>query len=125
MTDGTCAAARSQRADISTALRRRLRAIERRETADLTAFSVAVLLNTNAKRVSRRVQKALRHGVPENELFLSRTAEEARHIAREVVDRGYRTVFTGGGDGTFVSFVTEILGFLRERPMPAPRFGVL
>jgi diacylglycerol kinase family enzyme len=86
---------------------------------------VAVLLNANAKRVSRRVHRALRHVVPDDDLFLSRTVDEARAIARTVIERSYRTVFTGGGDGTFVSFVTEILEFLRNRPAPLPRFGVL
>lgn len=86
---------------------------------------VAVLLNANAKRVSTRVHKALSHVVPEDDLFFSRSTLEARTIARTVVDRRYRTVFTGGGDGTFVSFVTEILSFLRGTDRPMPRVGVL
>lgn len=87
--------------------------------------SVAVLLNANAKRVSNRVHEVLRHVVPADDLFLSRSTSEAKAIAREVVGRKYRTVFTGGGDGTFVSFVTEILDFLRDARDPLPRFGVL
>jgi diacylglycerol kinase family enzyme len=86
---------------------------------------VAVLLNANAKRVSRKVHRALRHVVPADDIFVSRTVDEARAIARTVIERSYRTVFTGGGDGTFVSFVTEILAHLRSRPAPLPRFGVL
>lgn len=86
---------------------------------------VAVLLNANAKRVSNRVHRALSHVVPEDDLFFSRSTTEARSIARTVVDRRYRTVFTGGGDGTFVSFVTEILSFLRGSDLPMPRMGVL
>src|SRR5690606_39610143 len=66
-----------------------------------------------------------RHVVPADDLFLSRSTSEAKTIAREVVGRKYRTVFTGGGDGTFVSFVTEILDFLRDAREPLPRFGVL
>jgi diacylglycerol kinase family enzyme len=90
----------------------------------LTNPKVAVLLNANAKRVSRRVHNALRHVVPEDDLFLSKSEKDAREIARTVVDRQYRTVFTGGGDGTFVSFVTEIHRFL-STPEASPRFGVL
>jgi len=86
---------------------------------------VAVLLNANAKQVSNRVHRALSHVVPEDDLFFSRTTCEARTIAKTVVDRGYRTVFTGGGDGTFVSFVTEILSFLRGSEQAMPRIGVL
>lgn len=91
----------------------------------LAESKVAVLLNANAKRVSDRVHRALSHVVPEDDLFFSRTTGEAHTIARTVVDRGYRTVFTGGGDGTFVSFVTEILGHLRGSTLPMPRVGVL
>ncbi|AKU91699.1 diacylglycerol/lipid kinase family protein [Vulgatibacter incomptus] len=91
----------------------------------LADSKVAVLLNANAKRVSQRVHRALSHVVPEDDLFFSRCTSEARTIARTVVDRQYRTVFTGGGDGTFVSFVTEILDFLRGSALPTPRFGVL
>ena len=94
-----------------------------RSAADM---KVAVLLNANAKRVSPRVQSALRHVVPDDDLFLSRTADDARNIARTVIDRRYRTVFTGGGDGTFVSFVTEILDTVRNGAASLlPRFGVL
>ncbi len=85
---------------------------------------VAVLLNANAKRVCSRVHRALSHVVPEDDLFLSRSTLEARTIARTVVDRRYRTVFTGGGDGTFVSFVTEILSYLGGADH-MPRIGVL
>lgn len=87
---------------------------------------VAVLLNANAKKVCHRVHNALRHVVPEDDLFLSRNTADARTIARTVVERRYRTVFTGGGDGTFVSFVTEILDALKEKALESlPRFGVL
>lgn len=87
--------------------------------------SVAVLLNANARRVSSRVHEVLRHVVPEDDLFLSRSTAEARTIARTVVGRRYGTVFTGGGDGTFVSFVTEILNLIPDGSAPMPRFGVL
>jgi diacylglycerol kinase family enzyme len=46
-----------------------------------------------------------------------------------VVDRGYHTVFLGGGDGTLMCFVNEILDEVERRrayqPTTAPRFGVL
>lgn len=94
-----------------------------RMMANPVDMKVAVLLNANAKRVSHRVHESLRHVVPERDLFLSRSENDAGRIADEVVERGYETVFTGGGDGTFVSFVTEILR--RVAPGKAPRFGLL
>jgi diacylglycerol kinase family enzyme len=90
---------------------------------------VAVLLNANARKVNERVVRALSHVVPEEDLFISHDLHGCRAIAREVVERRYEIVFTGGGDGTFVGFLNEIYreldargGQLRQR---APKFGVL
>jgi hypothetical protein len=87
---------------------------------------MAVLLNANAKRVSKSVHGAIAHVVPPDDIFLSRSVDDARAIARKVVRRGYGTVFTGGGDGTFIGFLNEIFDCLAERASPgAPRFGLL
>lgn len=90
---------------------------------------VAVLLNANARKVSDRIRRALSHVVPEGDLFFSRAELDARRIAQQVVDRGYETVFVGGGDGTFTCFLNEIATQVRLRrghhPTPMPRFGVL
>ena len=92
---------------------------------------VAVLLNANARRVSDRVLRTLAHVVPDGDLFISRSFEEARAIAETVVERRYSTVFTGGGDGTFVGFFNEIHNILERRQHGTPfanrgpRFGVL
>ncbi len=90
---------------------------------------VAVLLNANARRVSAKIVRALSHVVPEGDLFLSRSELDARRIAQTVVDRGYQTVFLGGGDGTLTCFVNEVLGEVNRRrryhSTPTPRFGIL
>jgi diacylglycerol kinase family enzyme len=39
--------------------------------------------------------------------------------------RGYHTVLTGGGDGTFTVMVTEVVREARRRQAPVPRFGML
>src|SRR5512136_1615326 len=85
----------------------------------------AVLLNANAKQVSPRVRELLAGIVPEGSLFFSRDRDDAHRIADTVVSRGFRTVFTGGGDGTFVSWVNHILDRAETRSAPTPRFGVL
>lgn len=93
------------------------------------AERVAVLLNANARKVGKRIVKALSHVVPEGDLYLSRSELDARRIAQQVVDRGYTTVFMGGGDGTVTCFINEILTQVALRrqhhPTPTPRFGVL
>lgn len=87
---------------------------------------VAVLLNANAKKVDDKVIRRVSHVVPEEDLFLSRTLEDCDAIAKKVVDRRYHTVFTGGGDGTFVAFVNRIHQEMAERGIVrGPRFGVL
>lgn len=93
---------------------------------------VAVLLNANARKVTRKVVRALSHVVPGDDLFVSRSELDARRIAQRVVERGYDTVFCGGGDGTFMGWVNEIHGLLEQRRaqqphqvLRAPRFGVL
>jgi diacylglycerol kinase family enzyme len=90
---------------------------------------VAVLLNANARRVTPRVVRSLKHVVPEDDLFLSRSALDARRIAQAVLDRRYQTVFCGGGDGTFMGFVNHVLSEIElrgeDRRQRAPRFGVL
>ena len=90
-----------------------------------SSAGTAVLLNANAKQVNARVRRALSGVVPAEDLFFSRSPEEADQIADMVVARGYGTVFTGGGDGTFVSWVNQILDRTESHEAPAPRFGVL
>jgi len=85
----------------------------------------AVLLNANARHVSDRLRRALAGVVPEGDLFLSRSVDDASRIADEVIRRRYDTVFTGGGDGTFVSFVNHIAERAERARVRTPRFGVL
>jgi diacylglycerol kinase family enzyme len=70
---------------------------------------VAILLNANASAVSEHLRRELENFVPPEDIFYSRTLEDARGIARTVLERGYETVLTGGGDGTFVGYVNCLL----------------
>ena len=89
------------------------------------ADQVAVLLNANAKAVNARVRAALSSVLAGEHLFFSTSQADASHIAEQVVARRYRTVFTGGGDGTFVAWVNRILEAAERRSARPPRFGVL
>jgi diacylglycerol kinase family enzyme len=84
---------------------------------------VAVLLNPHAKRVSAAVRGAIANVVSPEDIFVSNSESEARQIARTVVARGYQTVFTGGGDGTFMGFLNKICDVIG--PTRLPRFGIL
>jgi diacylglycerol kinase family enzyme len=75
--------------------------------------------------VNATVRAALHAVVPGEHVFFSKTPDEASRIAEQVVERRYGTVFTGGGDGTFVAWVNRILEAAERRAARPPRFGVL
>ena len=71
------------------------------------------------------MRRALLGVLPDEHLFSPEEPRRGRVIAEEVVARRYRTVFTGGGDGTFVAWVNRILETRRAPRRASPRFGVL
>ena len=86
---------------------------------------IAVVVNGNAKSVTEEVISTLHQILLGGDLFVSRSLDDARHIARTIVSRGYGTVLTGGGDGTFTVMVTEVVREGRKQNRGHPRFGLL
>ncbi|MGE3674528.1 MAG: diacylglycerol kinase family protein [Polyangiaceae bacterium] len=86
---------------------------------------IAVVVNGNAKSVNDEVISTLDQILKGGDLFVSRRLEEGQEIARTLVSRGYGTVLTGGGDGTFTVMVTEVVREARRQGKPLPRFGLL
>ena len=86
---------------------------------------IAVVVNGNAKSVTGEVIETLGQILDSGDLFVSRRIEESEAIARTLVDRGYGTILTGGGDGTFTVVVTAVVNEARRRGAPLPRFGLL
>src|SRR5690349_12511925 len=86
---------------------------------------IAVVVNGNAKSVTAEVIETLDQILDSGDLFVSRRVEESEAIARTLVDRGYGTILTGGGDGTFTVVVTAVVKEARRRAAPMPRFGLL
>ncbi len=77
---------------------------------------VAVLLNANAKAVNADVRaRAVRRWSRATTSSSRRPTRRRARIAEEVVARRYGTVFTGGGDGTFVGWVNRILESAERR----------
>ena len=70
---------------------------------------VAVVINGNAKDVTRELVDVLDQIIASGDLFVTRSLEEGREIALEIVSRGYQTVLTGGGDGTFSQMDTAVV----------------
>jgi diacylglycerol kinase family enzyme len=83
------------------------------------------VVNGNAKSVTAEVIETLDQILDSGDLFISRRVEESEAIARTLVDRGYGTILTGGGDGTFTVVVTAVVKEARRRGVPLPRFGLL
>ena len=86
---------------------------------------IAVVVNGNAKSVSAEVIETLDQILDSGDLFVSRRVEESEAIARTLVQRGYGTILTGGGDGTFTVVVTAVVSEARRQGAPMPRFGLL
>ncbi|MBK7581721.1 MAG: hypothetical protein IPI67_16115 [Myxococcales bacterium] len=83
------------------------------------------MVNGNAKSVTAEVISTLDQILLGGDLFVSRRLEDASEIARTLVNRGYGTVLTGGGDGTFTVMVTEVVREAKLQGKPFPRFGPL
>lgn len=86
---------------------------------------VAVVVNGRAKSVNEDVISTLDRMMAGGDLFVSKSLSDAREIARLIIMRGYHTVLTGGGDGTFTVMVTEVVKEARRRQAALPRFGLL
>jgi diacylglycerol kinase family enzyme len=86
---------------------------------------IAVVVNGNAKSVTDEVISTLDQILLGGDLFVSRSLEEADEIAQVVVSRGYGTVLTGGGDGTFSVMVTKVVAEAVRQGVSLPRFGFL
>lgn len=86
---------------------------------------IAVIVNGNAKSVTDEVLATLDEILEAGDLYVSRSIDEGEAIAKTVLDRGYGTVLTGGGDGTFTNVVTRVVKLARARGQKPPRFGLL
>jgi diacylglycerol kinase family enzyme len=86
---------------------------------------VAVVVNGRARNVTDDVLSNLDQILRGTDLFVSHSLEQAASIAELVVSRGYGTVLTGGGDGTFTIMVSEIVRVADKHGKPRPRFGFI
>lgn len=86
----------------------------------------AVILNANARRVSPHVRSEVQRVVPDADVFYTQSLEEAAFVTRRVADAGYAFVFTGGGDGTVVNTIDQVVRRLDETgSRRCPKFGIL
>jgi diacylglycerol kinase family enzyme len=76
-------------------------------------LKTAVLLNGNAKRVGPRLIANFRQLVPQRDLYISSSMDEARSIVSHLLDERYERIMCGGGDGTFVQVVNDMIDRVR------------
>src|SRR5262252_11112308 len=98
---------------------------ERPRSVPAAPDRIAVVVNGNARSVTRDVISTLDQILLGGDLFVSRRLEELPDLARTILNRGYGTVLTGGGDGTFTSVLTDVVREARRLGKPIPRFGFL
>lgn len=98
---------------------------ESRDATRLPAARQAIILNKNAKRVTERVRQKVIEAAPGADVFFTESLEQAKFVTRRVVDSGYGTIITGGGDGTVVNTIQDVLERVEATGRTRPRFGVL
>ena len=81
----------------------------------------AVMLNANARKVSKGVKAKIERIVAPENIFYSHSLDESQGIAQEIAERDYSVVFTGGGDGTFTHFINDYF----RAASSVPNIGVL
>lgn len=85
-----------------------MRALKQDQLTQDSVHRVAVILNANAKQVTPRVQQRLERECEGMDIYYSRSMEDAWRIVRRVVEHGYHTVLTGGGDGTIIQTLNTL-----------------
>jgi diacylglycerol kinase family enzyme len=88
---------------------------------------IAVLLNRNARQVTDVIVKRVERIVGRDHVYYSSSLEEAEAFAREIVQKGYGTIVSGGGDGTLCQAINMIHRYISEsnrwRAERSERFG--
>jgi diacylglycerol kinase family enzyme len=85
-------------------------------------YNLAVVLNDNAKNVTQLVREKIHELVPERNIFYSKSLEDSARLARELTEAEVEVVFTGGGDGTVIQFMNDLIKLNAER---LPTLGIL
>ena len=93
---------------------------------------LAVLLNQHARGVRRSTARQLKEAAPAASVIVTNTREEAELAIQDALDRGFRRIVAGGGDGTVTAVATTIRNEVAARrlknpgvSMPLPELGVL
>jgi diacylglycerol kinase family enzyme len=87
---------------------------------------VAVILNKNARRYTRRLVGDIARIIPRRHVWATGSLAEAQSAVREILKGGFDVIFTGGGDGTIVtalSVIRDVVG--AGGSLTVPPVGIL
>lgn len=86
----------------------------------------AFLLNANAKSVTPQKREHLSKLIPQEDLYFSRSLEEAEKMITEILSKGYPYIFSGGGDGTAIGTINLLSKIAQSMPEHCvPKIGIL
>jgi len=95
---------------------------------NLWGREIAVLLNENARKVSKQIIVNVRRFVPEAQLYISKSLDDAQDSIRDMMNRNFTHVVCGGGDGTVVETINMLRKALQENggsDLDMPKLGFL
>jgi diacylglycerol kinase family enzyme len=81
---------------------------------------VAVMLNANAGRVSKRMARAVEAACPGAIVFWTRSLDEAQDALEAALESEVSVLFAGGGDGTIIDIANRLIRYRRT-----PMLGIL
>ena len=76
-------------------------------TIEKPTSNYAVVINSNAGRVTERLTNELKRIVPKDRLFLTKSQLHARDVIEHCVEQRVQAVYAGGGDGTIVDVINN------------------
>ena len=76
---------------------------------------MVLLLNDNARRVTRRVKRRFDRMLPQIPTYSSSSLDEARNQLRAAMDQGVQRIVCGGGDGTIVQLLNMVREYVDEK----------
>jgi len=85
----------------------------------------AAYLNGNAKKMSPDVVSLVEELIYPDDIFYCNSFEEGAAAAKTIIERGYPTVFTGGGDGTAVNLINDMWAAAGGERSAIPTVGLL
>lgn len=88
---------------------------------------IAILLNDNARNVNQRVRDEIEGVISRENIFYTKSLEEADATIAKILNSDYTHVFTGGGDGTLVHFLNRMKQIKKQAKLKRklPTVGIL